>query len=172
MSGTPILRILASAALIAAAGCGRDIAPRMTLGTSGSTTPHVWTSQAQLKPEAEPRVAGYHHAVVHAAVNGQEVTGATCRVLAPDMDLTFQTPAKIYLPVMRRPVAPATMHCRFSDMEGTKTLHADRNLERRPAQDKVRMGISLTKVSSFVSSSLNMWSYLRNGSEITIDLVR
>lgn len=142
----------------------------MTLGTSGRHTPHLWKAEAMPSPASEYRVTGYNRAVVKTTVRGQPVTGAQCRVIAPDTNVSFQTPAKIALPVMHRPLPPATLLCRFAGMEGRRTLHADRSLENPDREETTVMGISLTKVTSFVSGSLDMWSYVRNGSVLTVEL--
>jgi hypothetical protein len=180
MPGRTIIRFFLGAALFAGAGCGpvtlpkvpESLAsmPRMTLGTSGRHVPYLWTAEATPSPASEYRVVGYNRATVQTTVRGQPVTGAQCRVIAPDANVSFQTPAKVALPVMHRPLPPATLFCRFSGMEGRRTLHADRSMEHPDREETTVMGISLTKVTSFVSGSLDMWSYVRNGSVLTIEL--
>ena len=71
---------------------------------------------------------------------------------------------------MHRPLAPARLECRFAKHRGYRTLHADRLLEMRDDDPDIPFGYVIGKAAALTSGTLDMWSYVRNGSVLTIEL--
>lgn len=156
------LMIAALTALVMMAACtpGRQLAFG-TVPARAASVPH---------PNDESRVMGYNRAIVRTTVGGLPATGALCRMVAPNMSLEFFTPAEITVPVMRRPLAPATLRCRFGDARGEKVFHAQRVAEMRDDDPDIPFGFALGKLSAVTAGTLNMWAYFKLGSTVTLEL--
>ena len=137
----------------------------MTVGTAGP--PQV---AALPHPAAEPRVTGYNRAEIRTTIRGLTATGAECRLVAPDLSLDFFTPATVELPVMYRPLGPATLYCRHGELRASRVLHADRKMELRDDLPDRPFGYVIGKVSALAARTANMWSYIGNGSVLTMEL--
>ena len=162
MPSRHVSRITACVALLAATACVP--AHRMTLGTS--SPPRV---EAVPHPGDEGRMTGFHRAVIQTTVNGLPATGATCRMTAPNLSLEFMTPAEVVVPLMRRPMGPATLICRFGSHQGQSLIHADRKMHMQDNPD-MPFGYLIGPLARAASGSANMWSYFANRSTVTIEL--
>lgn len=136
-----------------------------TLSASGP--PRV---EAVPHPNDESRVIGYNRAEVRTVMNGMPITGAHCRMIAPHHSLEFYTPSQIAVPVMRRPVGPATLTCKFGDHSTSTVMHASRKLETRDLEPDIPFGFIIGRAAALASDATNFWIYFKNGSTLTLDL--
>lgn len=150
-------------ALLFAAACslGGPAAPGQVRPARVAALPH---------PADEGRVLGYNRVLVTSAVDGRTVTGARCTLTAPNISLSFQTPAEVGIPIMRRPLAPAQMYCALGDASGTRILHASRKLNPRDDDPDIPFGFVLGKAATLLSAAADTWTYVRNGDQMTVDM--
>ncbi|WP_136635374.1 hypothetical protein [Pseudooceanicola onchidii] len=155
-------RVISGIALVGVAltlgGCVHVSAPPPT---RAAAVPH---------PGDETRVYGVTRAEVRTTSGGMPLTGASCRLIAQTMSLEFHTPAVIEMPILHRPLAPATLNCRFAGREVQTVLHATRLMELRDDDPDRPFGYALGQVARIASGVTNMWSYMPTGTVMTIDM--
>lgn len=155
----------AAAALLSTMACDHDLS--FGLRRERQTAPRV---EAAPHPSTVPRIAGENRALVRTTVKGLPATGAHCRLVARSMSLEFFTPAEIVLPVLHHPMTPATLICTFGSHKGSVTLHAKRKLETRDDIPDMPFGLIIGKAAEVTAGFTDLWSYVENGSTLTIEL--
>lgn len=162
MASPSPLTICALVILAVPAACTQ--APKMTLGTSNpprvAAVPH---------PGDTDRITGHHRAEIHTTYKGQSATGASCRMIAPNLNLEFMTPATVVVPLMHGPIGPATLTCKFGQHRARSLIHADRKMHLQDNPD-MPFGYLIGPAARLASGTVNMWSYFANRSRVSIEL--
>ena len=157
--------LTACGALLALVGCDHAL-----FYAAPKTREPLSLSEAAPHPSEVTRIVGEDRAVVRTTVKGQSATGAKCRLISQTMSLEFFTPSEIVLPIMHHPMTPAKLSCSFGRHSGRVTLHARRKLETRDAIPDLPFGLVIGAAAELAAGVTDWWSYVGDGSTITIEL--
>ncbi|EAQ03330.1 50S ribosomal protein L13 [Pseudooceanicola batsensis HTCC2597] len=119
---------------------------------------------------ARNRVQTYVYAQVVTTLDGAPVQGAACGLTSAEIDLGFQTPAQIDLPVYHRPPPPARLTCRHGDRQGSILLHPRRVAEIPGEPGPRSLDVFVSLMTNAVAATLDLWTYVRKGDRIVIEL--
>lgn len=118
----------------------------------------------------QDRVTNYTYAHVSTTLNGRAVNGAACSITSTEVDAGFVSPAYVDLPVYHRPPPPARLTCTHGKHTATRLLHPSKVAEIQGDPEPKSFEMLVSVLSNAVAETLNIWSYVRRGDHIVVEL--